>query len=593
MAKQAGSIQADSTQAGSIDFSTRDEKQTFWHSSAHLLAHAVLDLWPDVRIAIGPAIEHGFYYDFDRKEPFTPEDLKRIEKRMHEIAKKDYPIKRKELTKKEALKLFGKNPYKAELIEEFAKEEKLSAYRQGDFIDLCKGPHVKSTGLIKAMKLTKVAGAYWRGDAKNRQLQRIYGISFPKQEMLKEHLKMLEEAEKRDHRRIGILLDLFSFHDEAKGAVFWHPKGMVIFNGLVDYLREELLRIGYQEIKTPAMLNKHVWQQSGHWDHYKDSMYFTKVDNEDYAVKPMNCPGSTIVYRAKYRSYKELPLKLAEFGMNHRHELSGVLSGLTRVRAFTMDDAHIFCTKEQLQGQIKEMIELATGFYKLFGFKYHIELSTRPEKAMGSQKLWDEAESALQKALESEKIHYQLNPGEGAFYGPKIDFHIKDALQRSWQLCTIQVDFQMPEKFDLRYMGEDGTNNHRPVMIHRAILGSLERFVALLLEHFAGHLPLWISPVQAKVITISEKNSAYARDVVTQLKDAGIRTELDARTESVGYKVREAQLQKANYILVVGDKEQEGKTVNVRTRKEEVLGPKPLQKVISQLKDEIGKKEVK
>ena len=577
-----------------FDFGTHSGKERFWHSSAHLLAQAVLALFPKAKITIGPAVESGFYYDIDNNKPFTSQDLNAIGKKMYELAKKNLKIERKELSLSEAKKLFKDNPYKLDMVKELAEQgEKLTAYKQGDFIDLCRGPHIDNTGMIKAIKLTKVAGAYWKGDAKKKQLQRIYGISFPDKKQMEEYTKMLAEAEKRDHIVIGEKLGLFSFHDEGKGFPFWHAKGMFIFNTLADFMRKKLEKLGYQEIRTPIILSKELWLRSGHWDHYKENMYFTNVDAEEYAVRPMNCPGSVLVYKSQYRSYRELPLKLAEFGINHRHELSGVIHGLTRVRAFTMDDAHIYCTEEQIPQQVEEMIKLAQDVYGTFGFKYDVELSTKPEKAMGSDELWEKAESGLKKAADRTGIKYKINPGDGAFYGPKIDFKIKDALNREWQLCTIQLDFQMPERFDIRYMGKDGTNNHRPVMIHRAILGSMERFTALLIEHFAGKLPLWISPVQARVLTISEKFNKYAEDAAKKMREAGLRVELDNRTESIGYKVRDAQLQKINYILVVGDNEKKAGAVNVRTRDNKVLGMKKTDTFIEAMKKEIEGKEIK
>jgi len=580
--------------AEKFDFNTEEGKQRFWHSSAHLLAQAVLALFPKAKITIGPAVENGFYYDIDNPHPFTEQDLKAIEKRMYKFAKEGLKIEKKELSASEAKKLFKDNPYKLEMIKDLTKEgEKLIAYSQGDFIDLCRGPHVDNTDEIKAIKLTKVAGAYWRGDAKNKQLQRIYGISFPDKKMLQDYLKQIEEAEKRDHRKIGKELDLFSFHEEGKGFPFWHAKGMIIYRAIENLLVEELKQRGYGEIRTPILLKKDLWLRSGHWDHYKENMYFTNIDKEDYALKPMNCPGGILIYKSQYRSYKEFPLRLAEFGLVNRHELSGVLAGLTRLRAFVQDDAHIYCTEEQTESEVIALIDFAKDFYSKFGLQFKVELSTRPEKYMGDPKKWEKAEALLEKSLKKAGIDFQLNPGDGAFYGPKIDFHATDCLGRSWQLATIQLDFQMPEKFGLKYMGKDGTDNHRPVVLHRTIVGSMERFIALVIEHYAGKFPLWLAPVQARVLTLSEKFNDYAEKVVAQLKESGLRVEFDARKESVSYKVRDAQLQKVNYILVIGDKEKAAGTVNVRTRDCKVLGMKKVSEVIKDMQKEIEKKDIK
>lgn len=572
-----------------ITFKDKEGIDIFRHSSAHLLASAIIELFPDALPTIGPVVEEGFYYDFDVKEPFHPDDLVKIEKKMEELVKKDISFDRIELSKDEAKKIFKDNPYKIELIEE---AEKPSIYKTGKFSDLCRGPHVPSTGYLKSYKLTKISGAYWRGDVKNKQLQRIYGISFPDKKLLKEYLTVLEEAQKRDHVKLGKQLDLFSIHPEAPGMPFFHDKGLFIFNKLIKFMRIEMKKRNYTETKTPLILEKGLWEQSGHWDHYQENMYFTKVDNREFAVKPMNCPGNLLVYKTKVHSYRELPLKSGEFGLVHRHELSGVLNGLFRVRVFTQDDAHIFCEESQLQKQIIELIELCDLTYKTFGFSFEVELSTKPEKAMGSKKIWDKSESVLKKALDSKKLKFKLNEGDGAFYGPKIDFHIKDALGRRWQCATIQVDFSMPEKFDLTYEGKDG-KKHRPVMLHRTIFGSLERFIGILIEHFAGKFPLWISPIQVKVLTVADRFEGYGKKVVEELKKYNIRAELDARTESVGYKVREAQLQKIPIILNVGEKEENNKTVAVRTLDGKLQFGVKVKDLVKKILDNVEKKEIK
>ena len=550
-----------------ITFKDKEGLEVFRHSTAHLLAHAVVELFPEAKPTIGPTVEDGFYYDFDVEHHFTPEDLKKIEQRMHEIAKKGYKVERIGLSESEAKKLFKNNPYKIELIDEFKGTlpiGTLSAYRQGDFIDLCRGPHISNTGKINAFKLTKIAAAYWKGEQKNKQLQRIYGVSYPEKSMLEQYLKLLEEAEKRDHRKIGKQLDLFSIHEEAPGFIFFHPRGMIIINELMNFSRKLHEKNGYKEIKTPIILSKKLWEQSGHWEHFRDNMYFTNIDGQDFAVKPMNCPGSILVYKDAFHSYRELPLRLAEYGLVHRHELSGVLSGLFRVRSFTQDDAHIYVTPSQIRDEVCRIIELTEYVYKIFGFEYHIELSTKPEKAMGSDEIWQIAEQSLKDALKSRNTEFKINEGAGAFYGPKIDFHIKDVLGRSWQCATVQVDFQMPEKFDLHYIGEDNTK-HRPVIIHRTIYGSIERFLGILIEHFAGRFPLWLTPIQVKILTVADRFINYADKIKEEFGKYGLRVEVDGRTESVGYKVREAQLQKIPIILTVGEKEEKNKTVALRT----------------------------
>ncbi len=572
-----------------IHFDDDEGLEIFRHSSAHVLAQALISLYPKALPTIGPAVEEGFYYDFDM-DPVGEDDIKKINEKIREIVKKDLKFEREEISKKEALKIFKNNPYKTEMINELV-DDKVSVYQNGDFVDLCRGPHVPSTGYIKGIKVTKVAGAYWRADAKNKMLQRIYGISFPTKEELKQYLGKMMEAAKRDHRKIGKEMDLFSFHEEGPGFPFFHGKGCFIFDQLVGFMRSEMLKRDYTLNKTPLILNKKLWLQSGHWDHYKDNMYFTKIDNKDYAVKPMNCPGNLLIYKTAVHSYRELPIRAGEFGVVHRHELSGVLSGLFRVRFFTQDDAHIFCTEEQLEDEIMGLIKFIDFIYKTFGFEYHVELSTRPEKAMGSIKVWQKAEKALENVLKKAKMNYKINPGDGAFYGPKIDYHLKDAIGRTWQCGTIQVDFSMPEKFDLEYDGKDG-KRHRPVMVHRAIYGSVERFLGILVEHYAGKFPMWLSPLQIKLVTINDDMIPYAEKVLKEFKQAGLRAEIDYRHESVSKKVREAIVkEKVNYILVVGENEKKNNTVNVRDRSNKVLGESKVEKFIEQcLKEVEGKK---
>ncbi len=574
-----------------IKIDSKEGLEILRHSTSHLLAQAVKQLFPHIKIAIGPAIEDGFYYDFDKEAPFTPENLKKIEERMNENARKDQKFERFEAGKADALKKFANEPYKKELIEEI-HDEKISIYKHSDFEDFCRGPHVPSTKYIKGFKLMKVAGAYWRGDATKKQLQRIYGISFPTKEELKAHLKMLEEAEKRDHRKLGKQLELFSAHDEAPGMPFFHNKGNIIYNELVKFMTEEMRKLNYELIKTPMILNKVLWLQSGHWDHYKENMYFTKIDEQDFAVKPMNCPGGMLVYKNKTHSYKELPIKAGEFGMVHRHELSGVLSGLFRVRVFTQDDAHIFCMPEQLVEQLLELIELIDKIYKKFDFKYRVELSTKPEDSMGDPKLWENAEHALESALKEKQLNYTVCPGAGAFYGPKIDFKIKDAIGREWQCGTVQVDFQMPERFELEYIGEDNTA-HRPVMIHRTIYGSLERFIGVLIEHFAGKFPLWLVPVQARILTVADRFNEHAAGIKKKMQDAGIRVDVDFKAESIPKKVREAQMQKIPLIITIGEKEEANNTLAVRTLDGKVKFGVKVDEFISAVKENVEKREIK
>ncbi|MBW2972669.1 threonine--tRNA ligase, partial [Candidatus Woesearchaeota archaeon] len=556
----------------------------FRHSTAHLMAHAITELYPYAKLTIGPVVEEGFYYDMEH-EPFKPEDLKKIEQKMYELMKLKVPLKREMVTKAKALEIFKDNQFKIEMIREL-EEGTISIYREGSFVDLCRGPHVPHTGFIKAFKLTKIAGAYWRGDAKNKQLQRIYGISFPTKDELKEYLRLREEAEKRDHRKIGKELDLFSFHDEGPGMPFMHPKGMIIWNELLALWREEHRKAGYVEVKTPIMLNRLLWERSGHWTNYRENMYTTTIDQMEYAIKPMNCPGGFLLYGEKIHSYRELPLRVGEVGLVHRHELSGVLSGLFRVRCFHQDDAHLYMTEQQITEEVLGVINLSDKIYRTFGLSYHLELSTRPAKSVGTDEAWAAAEEGLRKALDESGKEYKINPGDGAFYGPKIDFHIKDAIGRTWQCGTVQLDMNLSERFDLTYEGEDG-KKHRPVMLHRTIYGSMERFLGVLIEHYAGKFPLWMSPVQVKILTVADRHDEYAEMLRKKLFDAGVRVELDTRAESIPKKVREAQLQKINYILVVGDKEQENGTVNVRTRDNVVHGEKKPDGFLKELIDEI------
>ncbi|MBN2457698.1 threonine--tRNA ligase [Candidatus Woesearchaeota archaeon] len=572
-----------------ITFSSGEGKGIFRHSASHVLAKAVKRLFPKARLAIGPAIEDGFYYDFDVEEPFTPADLKKIEEEMRRIVKEDVVFERLDLTRadgKKKTKELGE-PYKEELIDDLGDDvTEVSFYKNKGFIDLCRGPHVPSTGCIKAFRLTKIAGAYWRGSSDNKQLQRIYGVAFPTKDELKEYLRLLEEAEKRDHRKLGQKLKLFSFHEQGPGFPFWHPKGLFIFNRLIEFWRDEHKKAGYVEVKTPIILSRKLWEESGHWDNYKDNMYFTKIDNIDFAVKPMNCPGGMLMYKEDVHSYRELPLRVGEIGLVHRHELSGVLSGLLRVRQFHQDDAHIFMTEEQIKDEILGVIKLADRFYSYFGLSYHMELSTRPEKSIGTDEQWNNATEGLKSALDATGREYRINEGDGAFYGPKIDFHIKDAIGRTWQCGTIQLDMALPERFELTYEGKDG-QKHRPVMIHRVIYGSLERFIAILIEHYAGKFPLWLSPVQARIVTVADKFNPYAQKVLEKLEAGGIRAELDKRQLTISKKVREAQLDKVNYILVIGEKEEEAGTVNLRTRENEIKGEKKPDDLVHEIKNSV------
>ena len=575
-----------------LTFDDAEGKKAYWHTTSHIMAQAVKHLFPEAGFAIGPAIENGFYYDFDLPRTLTPDDMKAIEEEMKKVIKEDLPLERFELDPEDAIDLMKKEnqKYKVELIQEHAgKGEKISFYRQGDYVDLCAGPHLMSTGHVKAVKLTNCTGAYWRADSKNKMLQRVYGISFPKASELEAYLTMIEEAKKRDHRKLGRDLDLFDIYDEGPGFPFFLPKGMILRNQLEQFWREQHTKRGYEEIRTPMILSEELWHRSGHWDHYKDNMYTTKIDDADYAIKPMNCPGGMLVYKRKIHSYRDLPERLAELGLVHRHELSGALHGLMRVRCFTQDDAHIFMTPDQVESEILGVMDMIDGFYKVFGFNYSLELSTRPENSMGTDEQWETATNALIHALKQNGKPYEVNEGDGAFYGPKIDFHLRDSLGRTWQCGTIQLDFQMPERFDLTYTGEDG-EKHRPVMIHRVIFGSIERFIAILTEHYAGAFPLWLSPVQAKVLPISDAAREYAEQVAKKLQTAGLRCEIDTRNEKIGYKIREAQLQKIPYMLVVGEKEQQNGTVSVRGRKAGDLGSMTAEAFLARAEEEIAAK---
>lgn len=562
-----------------------DELRAIRHTASHVLAQAVKRLYPDTKLAIGPAIDDGFYYDFDREGGFTPEDLEKLEAEMTRIVKENLPVKPFVLPRAEAIKFMEEKgePYKVELIEDLPEEETISFYQQGEFVDLCAGPHIMYTKGVKAFKLTSIAGAYWRGSEKNKMLTRIYGTAFANKTDLESYLTMMEEAKKRDHRKLGKELGLFMFAEEGPGFPFFLPKGMTLKNTLIDYWREIHYRDGYQEVSTPIILSRKLWENSGHWDHYKDNMYTTVIDEEDYAVKPMNCPGGMLVYKNQPHSYRDLPLKVGELGLVHRHEKSGQLHGLMRVRCFTQDDAHIFMRDDQIEDQIKGVTKLINEVYTQFGFEYFVELSTRPDDSMGSDKDWEMATNGLKKALEDMGLDYIVNEGDGAFYGPKIDFHLRDSLGRTWQCGTIQLDFQMPQRFDLEYTAEDGSKK-RPIMIHRVCFGSIERFIGILIEHFAGKFPVWLAPVQVKVIPVSEKSMDYATGVYEKLKAAGIRTELDHKDEKVGYKIRQAQLEKVPYMLVLGEKEAAEGAITVRSRDKGDLGAAGLDAFIEDIK---------
>ena len=569
-----------------------DELRAIRHTASHVLAQAVKRLYPDAKLAIGPAIDDGFYYDFDREGGFTPEDLEKLEAEMAKIVKENLPVKPFVLPRAEAVRFMEEKgePYKVELIEDLPEEETISFYQQGEFVDLCAGPHIMYTKGVKAFKLTSIAGAYWRGSEKNKMLTRIYGTAFANKTDLESYLTMMEEAKKRDHRKLGKELGLFMFAEEGPGFPFFLPKGMTLKNTLIDYWREIHYRDGYQEVSTPIILSRKLWENSGHWDHYKDNMYTTVIDEEDYAVKPMNCPGGMLVYKNQPHSYRDLPLKVGELGLVHRHEKSGQLHGLMRVRCFTQDDAHIFMRDDQIEDQIKGVTKLINEVYTQFGFEYFVELSTRPEDSMGSDEDWEMATNGLRKALEDMGLDYIVNEGDGAFYGPKIDFHLRDSLGRTWQCGTIQLDFQMPQRFDLEYTAEDGSKK-RPIMIHRVCFGSIERFIGILIEHFAGKFPVWLAPVQVKVIPVSEKSMDYATGVYEKLKAAGIRIELDHKDEKVGYKIRQAQLEKVPYMLVLGEKEAAEGAITVRSRDKGDLGAAGLDAFIEDIKKMIETKE--
>ncbi len=575
-----------------LTFEDEDGRGAFRHTAAHILAQAVKRLFPETKLAIGPSIADGFYYDFDRDGGFTPEDLEKIEAEMKKIVKEDLKLERFTLSREEAVKLMNElgEPYKVELIEALPEDAEISFYKQGEYTDLCAGPHIASTKAVKAFKLTSIAGAYWHGDEKNKMLSRIYGTAFPKASELEEHLARIEEAKKRDHRKLGKELGLFTMVEEGPGFPIFLPKGMALKNTLLEYWREIHTREGYVEISTPIMLNRQLWETSGHWFHYKDNMYTTVIDETDFAIKPMNCPGGMLVYKSEPRSYRDLPLRLGEVGLVHRHEKSGALHGLFRVRCFNQDDAHIFMTPEQITQEIKGVARLIDEIYTLFGFKYHVELSTRPEDSMGSDEDWEVATNGLRQALDELGLNYVVNEGDGAFYGPKIDFHLEDSIGRTWQCGTIQLDFQMPQRFEAEYTGEDG-QKHRPIMIHRVAFGSVERFIGVLIEHFAGKFPTWLAPVQAKVLPISEKNAEYAQKVYDTLRAAGVRVELDERNEKIGYKIREAQMQKIPYMLIVGKSEEENNEVSVRLRDTTENQTMALDAFVAQILDEIKNKK--
>ncbi|OPL08970.1 MAG: threonine--tRNA ligase [delta proteobacterium ML8_F1] len=584
-------VLTEDAQVGIFTFEDEAGRHAFRHTSSHIMAQAVQRLFPGSKLAIGPAIKDGFYYDIDSEHVFTPEDLELIEAEMKQIIKEDLELHRFELPRDEALDFMHKRgeTYKEELIRDLPEDEKISFYQQGEFVDLCAGHHVPSTGKVKSIKLLSLAGAYWRGDEKKKMLQRIYGTSFPKNTMLTAYLERLEEAKKRDHRKLGRELELFALLDEGPGFPFFFPKGTVLKNELLKYWRQLHEREGYVEIETPIILNRQLWETSGHWDHYRENMYTLKIDDEDYAIKPMNCPGGMLVYNQSIKSYRDLPIRMGEIGRVHRHELSGALHGLMRVRAFTQDDAHIFMLPEQIKDEIMGVARLFDEVYSTFGFPYHVELSTRPEKFMGLKEDWDHAESMLAAALDEMGIQYKVNPGDGAFYGPKIDFHLEDAIGRSWQCGTIQLDMQLPQQFDLNYIGRDG-EKHKPIVIHRVVYGSIERFIGILIEHFAGKFPLWIAPEQVKIIPVADRHQDFAKGIEKQLYEAGLRVAVDMRSEKVGYKIREAQVQKVPYMLVVGDKETASGEISVRSRDRGEEGSSSIEAFIGKLLEEIKSK---
>lgn len=578
-----------------VEFFTKEDPEglfTLRHTASHVMAQAIQHLFPGVKFAIGPAIDDGFYYDLDSDHVFSQEDFAAIEKEMSKIVKENIPLVKKVLPRDEALQYFKDKgqDYKVMLIEDLPEEETISLYEQGDFTDLCAGPHLKSTGKVKTFKLMTVAGAYWRGDSKNKMLQRIYATAFFSKEDLDHYLFVRAEAEKRDHRKLGKQLDLFSFHEEGPGFPFFHPKGMILRNKLMDYERELFKEFGYVEIMTPVILSKKLWLQSGHWDHYKENMYFTQIDDEDYAIKPMNCPGGILFFKTQQRSYRDLPMRVGEFGLVHRHELKGALHGLFRVRCFTQDDAHIFMTQEQMKDEVIKCMAMYQKMYGVFGLEYHVELSTRPENSMGSDELWEISTNALREAIETAGVPYQINEGDGAFYGPKLDFHVQDSLGRTWQCGTIQMDMQLPERFDVNYIGEDG-EKHRAVMLHRAGYGSLERFIGILIEHYAGAFPTWIAPVQAKIIPVTDKNLEYAKSVAAAMSESDIRVEVEEANETLGYKIRKAQMEKVPYMIIVGDQEMKGHTISVRSRKNGDLGSQSLPMFVANLIREIKERE--
>ena len=578
----------DGPEVAFLTFEEDGGKHTLRHTASHILAQAVKRLWPEAKLAIGPAIDKGFYYDIDMEHTLTPEDLGKIEKEMSRIVKENLPITKSVMPRQEAIEFFkSKNEdYKVELIQDLPEDAIISCYSQGDFIDLCAGPHVASTGKVKAFKLQSIAGAYWRGDEKNKMLQRIYGTAFEKKEELDAYLHLLEEAAKRDHRKLGKELGLFVIKEEGPGFPFFLPKGMALRNELENFWREVHHDFDYEEIRTPIILSKHLWETSGHWDHYRENMYTTIIDDEEYAIKPMNCPGGILVYQNEMHSYRDFPLRYAELGLVHRHELSGALHGLFRVRAFTQDDAHVFMLPDQMQTELMKVIELFDRIYSQFGLKYHVELSTKPDNAMGDDAIWEAATEALRNAIEAKGIPYVINPGDGAFYGPKLDYHIEDSLGRTWQCGTIQLDMNLPERFQIEYIGEDG-QKHRPIMIHRACFGSMERFIGILTEHYAGAFPTWMAPVQVKILPISEKHVEYAKELAKQMHRDYVRVEVDDRSEKIGYKIRQAQMAKVPYMLVVGDKEVEEGTVNVRKHGGDELGSVPFEEFFNSIKIEI------
>ena len=576
-----------------VDFSDENVKEAYRHTSSHIMAQAIKRLWPEAKLAIGPAIKDGFYYDVDLDHKITDDDLKKIQKEMKKIINANYPLEKSILSRDKALELMRQKDedYKVELINDLPSDEEISFYTQGEFIDLCAGPHVESTGKIKAIKLMSVAGAYWRGNEKNKMLQRVYGTAFPSQEELQEYIDRIEEAKKRDHRKIGKEMDLFALMEEGPGFPFFLPNGMILRTELENYWRQEHRKRGYDEIKTPLILSEELWHTSGHYDHYKENMYFTSIDGAEYAIKPMNCPGAMLTYKRKLYSYRDFPIRLAELGQVHRHELHGALHGLMRVRTFTQDDAHIFMTPDIVKDEIKRVVSFIDDVYNLFGFKYHIELSTRPEDSMGTDEEWNHAIDSLEAAIKEMGKDYVINEGDGAFYGPKLDFHLEDSLGRTWQCGTIQLDFQMPQKFDLTYVGSDG-EKHRPIIIHRVIFGSIERFIGILIEHFAGKFPLWLAPEQVRLLTVTEKFVPYAEKVSEELAKHGIRAKVDARNEKIGYKLRQGRNERVSYLAVIGEREAEADTLSVRSSKEGDLGSLSIDKFIEALCDEIATKKL-